>query len=449
MARKKKQKHLYTKKEFFFNFFSLIIIIGIGIYFGYRSLYYYSKQNMVNKGNNQNLGEVIINSNKLVTEGDGFHRDKKGYYFTGKVSNNYVLFANRVFRIIRINNDGSIKLVTDRNIASFMWGDADTYKNSNLYNWLDKREDKHTGIYYNTIPAADNFLVKTNYSEDILKDDKIVLNNEENSDYITTLTIDDYVISGGKNGYLNNGQIYHLLGLNDSKGTLYVEEDGSIANSDSLTSYGVKAVITLKKNTISSYGDGSVDNPYTIKQGNNTNYVDRIVKLGEDNWKVFQEENDILKLVKVDYIKNKDNREFKYRFSEEENTFDLEDWKGLAVYLNNSYLNSLSYKNILERNNYYTGEISTDTGYNLENNYADKVNCKVGLLNIFDYNNSDYDDIYLMNPLGGTLRYIKYKNGLLGEAEITDEKHVIPVVSINKKHIKSGKGTLKDPYITG
>ena len=54
-----------------------------------------------------------------------------------------------------------------------------------------------------------------------------------------------------------------------------------------------------------------------------------------------------------------------------------------------------------------------------------------------------------MNPLGGTLRYIKYKNGLLGEAEITDEKHVIPVVSINKKHIKSGKGTLKDPYITG
>ena len=448
MAKKKKQVHLYTKKEFFFNLFSLLILIGIGVYFGYRSLYYYSKQEMANKGNNQNLGEVIISSNKLVTEGDGFHRDKKGYYFTGKVSNNYVLFANRTFRIIRVNNDGSIKLATDRNVASFMWGDKNTYKDSNLYNWLEKRESDHTGIYYNTIPSIEKFLVKTDYSEDTLKEDKIITNKKSSSDYITTLTIDDYVTSGGKNGYLNNGQIYHLLGLNAEQGTVYVEEDGSIADSDSLTSYGVKAVITLKKNTISLYGNGSVDNPYTIRQDSDTNYIDGIVKLGNDKWKVIQEENDILKLSKVDYIKNKD-KDFKYRFSEEENTFDLEDWNGLAVYLNNSYLNSLSYKNVLEKSNYYTGEISTDTGYNLKNIYTDKVNCKVGLLSIFDYNNSDYDDIYLINPLGGNLRYIKYKNGLLGEAEITDEKHIIPVISINKKIIKSGKGTSSNPYITG
>ena len=31
MARKDKRKHLYTKKEFFFNFFSLIIMSGIGV----------------------------------------------------------------------------------------------------------------------------------------------------------------------------------------------------------------------------------------------------------------------------------------------------------------------------------------------------------------------------------------------------------------------------------
>ena len=49
MAKKKKQLHLIGKKEFIFNFFSLVIIIGIGLYFGARSMYYYSRQNMPNK----------------------------------------------------------------------------------------------------------------------------------------------------------------------------------------------------------------------------------------------------------------------------------------------------------------------------------------------------------------------------------------------------------------
>lgn len=448
MARKNKRKHLYTKKEFLFNFLSLIIMIGIGIYFGYRSLYYYSKQNMVHKGNNQNMSEVIINSNKLVTDGDGFHRDKKGYYFKGNVGNNYVSFANRMFRIIRINNDGSIKLVSSNIVSSFMWGDDSTYEKSNLHNWLEKTTEENSGIYYNTIPSIDKFLVKTSYSEDTLKDDKVVANKNKSNDYVATLTIDDYITSGGKNGYLNNGELYFLLGLSSDKGVLYVEDDGSISESDNFTGYGVRAVITLNKNTISAYGDGSVDNPYTVEQKNNTNYIDSIIKLGNDTWKVYKEENDSLRLVKADYIKT-NGVEFKYRFSEEENTFDLEDWNGLAVYLNNSYLNSLSYKDILESKDYYIGEISSDTGYSYKNIYQDKVNCKVGLLNIFDYDNNNYDDFYLINTLQGDMQYIKYKSGLLGEAEMIDDKHIVPVISINKNSIKSGKGTLNDPYITG
>ena len=448
MTKKNKQRHLYTRTEFLFNLFSLIIVIGIGIYFGYRSLYYYSKQNIAHKGNNQNLSEVIINSNKLITEGDGFHQDKEGYYFKGKVSNNYVSFANRMFRIIRINNDGSIKLITDDIAASFMWGDENTYSKSNLHNWLEKTKEEHSGVYYDTIPSIDKFLVKTDYSINILNENKITKSGEVESEYITTLTLNDYITENGMNSYVNNGKLSYILGMNSDKNYLYIEDDGSILEVDNLSSYGVRPVITLKKNTISLYGDGSVDNPYTIDQNNNTNYVDSIVKLGNDTWKVFKEENDSLMLVKTDYIRV-NNNEFKYRFSEEVNNFDLEDWNGLAVYLNNDYLNTLSYKNLLENKDYYTGEISTDTGYSYKNIYSDKVTCKVGLLNIFDYDNNNHDDFYLINTHQGEMHYIKYKNGLLGEDEITEEKHIIPVVSINKKTIKSGKGTRDNPYITG
>ena len=448
MARKDKRKHLYTKKEFFFNFFSLIIMIGIGVYFGYRSIYYYSKQNIAHEGNNQNLSDVVINSNKLITKGDGFHRDKEGYFFKGNINNNYVSFANRMFRIIRINTDGSIKLISNDIVTSFMWGDDSSYEKSNLRNWLEKTNEEHSGTYYDTIPSIDKFLIKTDYSVDTLEDEKVTKSGEIKSDYVTTLSLNDYILANGKNSYLNNNKIYYLLGKGSDKSNLYIEDDGTIAESDDLTGYGVRVVITLKKNSISLHGDGSIDNPYTIDQGKNTNYVDSIVKLGNDTWKVYKEENNSLQLIKIDYINNNDN-EFKYHFSEKNNSFDLEDWKGLATYLNNNYLNSLSYKNILENKDYYIGEISSDTGYSYQNIYKDKITCKVGLLNMFDYDNTSHDDFYLVNTLQGEMQYIKYKNGLLGEAEMTEEKHIVPVISISKNVIKSGKGTKDNPYIMG
>lgn len=447
MTKRSKRRHLYTKKEFLFNLFSLLIVIGIGVYFGYRSLYYYSKQSMIHKGNNQKLSEVIINSNKLISDGDGFHRDKQGYYFKGNIGNNYLKFANRIFRIVRINNDGSIRVVSDQMVASFMRGD-DEYEKSNLYTWLEKTDDSNSGVYYNTIPDINSFLVKTKYSEDVLKDDKVSKNKTTKEAYITMLGINDYVLANGKNSYLNNGQIFHLLGKNEDESNLYIEEDGSVNESDSIEGYGVRVVFTLNKNTISAFGDGSVDNPYTVEQKDKTNYIDSIVKLGNDNWKVYKEENDKLRLVKLDYIKN-NNTEFKYNFSKSENTFDLEDWNGLAVYLNDSYYNSLSYKNILVDNDYYTGELSIETDYKYQSIFSDKVTCKVGLLNIFDYNTTSFDDYYLVNTYQGNLQYIRHKNGLLGEAEAIEEKHIVPVISINKKSIKEGKGTLDNPYITG
>jgi hypothetical protein len=38
---------------------------------------------------------------------------------------------------------------------------------------------------------------------------------------------------------------------------------------------------------------------------------------------------------------------------------------------------------------------------------------------------------------------------LLAEADIGEAKHIVPAVSIERKNITSGTGTLADPYIVG
>lgn len=451
MAKKKKKRHIYGKKEFLFNFFSLIAVILIGLYFGGRSFYYYSKQSMNKKIEEKTLNGLIIQNNQTTTEKDGLHQDDNGYYFKGNVSNNYVLFGNRLFQVIRINSDNSVKVVSQDIISSFMWGEDSSYHKSNIYNWLEKSQEDYSGVYYDTIPNLKEFLVKTTYTEDMIDKEEIKSSKEEYQDYITLLGIHDYVLSNGKSGYLNNGKMFYLLGNNSLHENIYVEEDGSIQFCDSLEGYGIRPVFTFKSNIPISGGDGSIGNPYIINQGDNKNYVGSYVQLGNDIWRVYSQSDNILKLQLNDYIKI-NSVPIGYHYSNYNSIFDLSDKTSLATYLNTTYLSSIPYANVLLDFNNSIGEISDDAGYNYYNIYKKQVPSKIGLLNIFDYHlNYELEEYYHINTTSeiGSMAYVISKNGLLKEADVKEEKFIVPTISIDSNILKSGSGTIDSPYIMG
>ena len=502
--KKPKKKHVMGPIEFLFNFVSIVFMLGVALYFGGRSLYYYSKQNIKIKEEAMTVNGLIIQNNNIAKEStDGLHQDNDGYYFKGKVENNYVMYENRLFRVVRVNNDDTVKMIMENFGASFMWGDEANYKDSNVRNWLEKTELEHSGIYYDTLSDVKKNLVKTEYSEDILKDGKIIsleefnkekeeeakkLEEEKNKteeekteevkeeetkeekkttkkketeeekeeekvevkkekDYITILTVKDYTLANGMSSYLNNGKMFYLLGLNDDNENLYVEEDGSIQSTDSTAGYGIRPVITLKKNTEVVSGSGTKDDPYVVKSSTK-NYVDSYVRLGNENWKVSSVEGDNLKLYLNGYIKSGD-QEVVRNYSSYNSIFNVFDFGNIATYLNGGYVNSLSYKDKLVDCAFYTGEISDDAGYKFTNIYSRNVNAKVGLLNIFDYvSNNDLSDFFHINLTSeiGSMEYNTYSNGLLEEADVRDVKHIVPVVCINKNSIKNGDGSHDNPY---
>ena len=457
--KKTKKKHVMGPIEFTFNFISLVFMIGLGLYFGGRSLYYYSKQNMKIKEEAQTINGLIVQNNALAKENtDGLHQDNDGYYFKGNVDNNYVIYENRLFRVMRVNNDDTVKMISEGFATSFMWGDTSNYENSNMQNWLNKNDNEHSGVYYNTLSNVEKSLVKTAYEESILKDGKIISleeleeeNSEEKEekkkkDYITLLTVKDYTLANGKSSYLNNGKIFYLLGLNEDKENLYVEEDGSIQSTDSTSGYGVRPVITLKKNTEVASGTGTKEDPYIINSKSKS-YVDSYVKLGDDTWKVSGIEGDNLRLYLNGYINA--GGEVTRSYSSYNSIYNINDRTNVGNYLNYSYLGSLPYQGSLVDCNFYTGEISDDTSYNFTNIYSNTVTAKVGLLNIFDYvGNNELSDYFHINKTSevGSMEYNTYSNGLLEEADVRDVKHIVPVVCINKNSIKSGEGSLDNPY---
>lgn len=440
---RKKDKQKKTKpigtKEYIFNIISLLAVIGVLIYFGARSFYYYNLENYKVAEGNKTLNGSIINNTK-VTDKDGLHHDTSGYYYKGQVSNNYVKFANRLFRILRINNDGSVKVISEDINASFMWGEESSYDKSNLKSWLST--DNILGVYYKTLPTPNNFLVFTEYKEDKLNELKVVESKDIYKDYLTPLTIADYINAGGKDSFLNNNHAFWILGQDKENNNLYIDVDGSIESSLSYETYGIRVVFTFKKDLNILSGNGTVENPYIINQNNNNNYVDNFVKLDNDLWKVNYDDGTTLKMYLTKTINDTGS------IYGNNSLYNYNDYWSLANYYNFSYYPNLSYASILNELVLPTGEVSEEFSYNYSNIYLSNVTCKVGMLSMFDYYSGGLDNFFLMNTTSsvGSMVYIYHNNGILEESRVNEERLSIPVISINKNLIKNGEGSITNPF---
>ena len=451
LRRKKKNKHPFKKSELIFNIISLLLLISVGLYYEIRCYKAYDKQFNTEELSKGTLGEVVTSKMRITTNGKGLYKDDTGYFFKGNVANNYVKFGNRLFRIIRVLDDGSVKVISYDVNASFMNGEDD-YLTGNVKTFLNKTDNNplirdHSGVYYDTIPYPDKFIKMTKYTIDKIGAKSIETGEEEYKDYVTTLSISDYTKAGGKNSYLNINKYFYVLGTNDTDKFLYVDEEGTVNGISSTESYGVRAVMTFKKNTNITGGNGDMNTPYVIKQGKNTNYVGGYVRLGNDMWKVFSDNNSRLKLVYNGYIKE-NNQFVSMEFSDESNVFNVLDYGSVARYLNTDFYYSRTYNKLLLDEYQFIGELTYDNKYKYKNIFTEKYISKVGLLNIFDYNNTSIlDDYYLVNSNDADTLYVYHNNGSIEEASFTDARYLVPVITINKQSINRGSGLEDDPYM--
>lgn len=83
-------------------FFIIIFLIRFNITYAYK-----------NTTNVILLSKYIITNTEIVTQKDGLEKENNTYIFKGEITNNYVLYNNIIWRIIKINNDNTIELIMD------------------------------------------------------------------------------------------------------------------------------------------------------------------------------------------------------------------------------------------------------------------------------------------------------------------------------------------------
>lgn len=236
--------------------------------------------------------EIAIENEGLITDIDD---SGSTYYFRGATEKNYVSFADLTWRIVRINGDGTVKLILNSAIDTVQAfytateGEFYTYEESNIRNYLASWYDYNL-IYYDEYIAIDKYCNDyntTNTTDNIYSSYIRVVTNKiptfnclgrNIGTKVGLLTADEVVYAGAL--YQTNNTSYYLYnkdivsgwwtmtpatGNTTSMNPFIITNDGALeANVIGNYNRGLRPVISLIKD-ISVVGKGTIDDPYTIK----------------------------------------------------------------------------------------------------------------------------------------------------------------------------------------
>lgn len=434
-SRVKKRKKLKKKGiQLIFCLVSFIFILGCIIFYGTRFIKYYRIYNpkAADGSKIQLMANDIISKSPIIYEGDGLYIEMGNYIYKGNVSNNYLKYNNMLWRIVRINSDKTIEIITDDYINLLEW-------NKDITDFSKSSINKYLNEYF--LKSLNNkYLVMSSYFTDILPSlDKITSNN----------IVKNYVKLLSVNGFLNtliNGKTYlshtsdDIYWLSDyATDTIWHTNGYNVSKSTSDNKYEIRPVVTLNSTNILVSGDGTIDNPYVFEKNNNKIAFGSYVKLDKDIYQVYEIDKEI-KLVKNDVL----DKQLSFNTT---NVYDIKSSQSIGYYLNNSFLNSLSYKDLLVDTTWYIG--------NYKNIYSDvldkNVVAKVGLLNMMDIKlNNEVSGYYLSTGVDG--KYVYAYNTEIGKSlrksKPTISRNIRPCIALSKDvSFTNGDGTINNPFI--
>lgn len=422
-----------------FRIISILLIVGCIIFYGVRFGYFYIKYNK--KSSNNNMSEVLgvtIQKQKIVTSGDGLYNNNGELTFRGVDVDNYLIYSNILWRIVRVNNDNSVVLVTDSKLTDLAFGNNTDYLKSYVFDWLNESDKSYTGILEGKLNDKNAYLVPNTVCLDKINNiNNITCHKKDTTGYVSLLGIGDYLNSKNEDSYMNNTNTMWLYNAKDDKKVWYIT-NGNLSNDTIDNMYGVKAVITLKNTIGKVSGNGTKENPYYIEKDTTDLKINSYVKLGNDLYTIYDKNDKEIRLVMNKLVNDITSRSTNYYNRD----FNLKLTNSIAYYLNNTYYNKLTYKNNLILCDYYIGDYSKETNYDYKNIYTKKVQAKVGLLSISDINfDNSLNNYFLLNRYDNKIYSVNNTVGINYSIN-----KIRPAICLNSNTKFKGNGTKTNPF---
>ena len=425
-----------------FCFLSILFIISCCVFYGTRFIKLYLENRKVEISEKNSLVKVIKENN---TKNEYFKSVNGINYFTEKTDTNYLLYHQILWRIIKVNADNSLTAISNNSLTYLAFSKTDSYINSPIYDWLNISDKEYSGILEKALNK--NYLQKTTTCTTKLDElTNTPCQDTNNDNYLSLLSIADYLNIGSKDSYLVNGENFYLSNLNTENKTWYIDDEGNGKIGTGNDILGIRPVITIKANIDYVAGDGTIEKPYTIEK--EKNLFGSYVKLGNDIWRIYQiNENDV-RLMLNDYLKV-NNNPLTYKYSSNSSYHNDTVNSSIAYYLNKTYLNTLSYKDKIKETKWSNGYYNSNTNYDYQNALKDQVDTKVAMMSISDiYLNPELNNYYTMtgNNNKGSMVYIVTKDKKLYAKQISSSAYIVPTISFDQNLLTKGNGTKDSPF---
>ena len=188
-------------------------------------------------------------------------------YFQGKAYNNYIWYSGFLWRIMGINADGSVRLITEENVTAIPWGADDTalnYDGSHAKDWLNN-------YFYPRLKGNDIIVEQTWCSETTTDKSSARTSCSNNLSTekakVGLISLDEYNLAGAGSSYFDIGQYQWTLTPYNGSGAWSVYSDGHSNDSSVHDARGLRAVINVNSNVTITGGNGTIGATWSSNVG--------------------------------------------------------------------------------------------------------------------------------------------------------------------------------------
>ena len=236
------------------------------------------------------IKDVVLSNNPyLETNGNGCgisNDDNYSYmggcYFKGYPVNNFLWYSGFLWRIMGINADGSIRLITDETVTSIPWGATGTAKNyedSYVKDWLNNYF--YNKLRGNEIIVDQTWCIKTTLFDSSTREECIDSLTKEPSK-VGLITLDEFNLAlGDPVSYLYIRQNQWTLTPYNSSRAWSVGWGYGFSNVDVFG--GIRPIINVRAEAQITGGDGSISSnwsnekgPYILNEDKSTDITGRL-----------------------------------------------------------------------------------------------------------------------------------------------------------------------------
>ena len=404
-------------------------------------------------------------------------------------TNNYIWYSGFLWRIMGINADGTVRMITDENVTAIPWGEDDTAQN-----WDGSHAKEWLNDYFYPRLKGNNIIKEETWCSEVTTDSTSTRTECTNNlsvepAKVGLLTLDEYNLAGGIGSYLNIRQYQWTMTPNSSSYAWYVYNFGTANGSSVSNMEGLRAVINVNSDVTITAGNGTLGTswssetgPYILNEDKNVEVTGKlnekatsgeyVLFAGKKYRVVDKDNNGNTKLILDGYYEEPEGTVYQMSYGSD-STFSKDT--GIGQKLNGDVLNWLVLESDTTNRNklvsdytWYQNNFASGNSYKVslnEESSTKSTNATVGLIRVGEMlsgqsnsiltkgytSASSYDNAttyWTMTPYtSSSYAWSVYKGGSANyyHVSLTDGVRAVIVVTADVT-ITAGNGTWSNPY---